>query len=333
MKFLLLLLCLLPATAIAARKPLSYPKSHNFRLSSAASLRAWLLIPELGGAPQRTVRLLFADNPEVPGTYRDIKSKDIVRIQRRLETLYGHPVDAEAKIGLSLPFGAFEQSFAMNGAAAMLVNDPVFPELNGILFNDYTLTSAYAFRLPQEIEARAALNYGLRRVMEQSFTVGALLGSPLNTKLKTYPYRFYSELSLSAERRFASLGTFGFALQALPVYQKYYDYWAADLSWRSTDLLAGTNLSIPKKAYLWAGVSPFFGGAYNWARTFRLGTSVAWFPFLRTDLFVTERFLLGGVISGRIGLVDLELFTFERAEDEHKIFKSRQYGAALSARF
>ncbi|MGZ3696234.1 MAG: hypothetical protein ACXWQO_19615, partial [Bdellovibrionota bacterium] len=148
-----------------------------------------------------------------------------------------------------------------------------------------------------------------------------------------YPYRFFSELSLAAEKHQRGLGTFGAGLLSFPVYQKGYDYWAADLSWRSEELLSGKNWRFPKKAYLWAGVSPFFGGAYNWSRTIRIGASVAWFGFLRSDFFVNDHFLPGAMLSARIGFVDLDVFTFERSEDEHKIFRSRQYGGALSARF
>lgn len=329
---LLLALCL-PCSAFAARKAVSYPRAHNLRWSDAHTIREWLGVPELAGAPRPFATAIFSENREVPGTYDDIRSKDLARIQRRLASTYGQPIDAEAKLGFVLPFGAFEQSFFLNAAASLSVNDPVFPELSGIIFNDYTFSSAYTFRLPAEISVKPTLVYGLRRTMEQAFTAGSLLESKPNVKLKSRPYRFYSELGLSAEKHLASVGTFGASVTGLPIHQTEYNYWATDLSWRSEEMMRLVSWKFPKKAFLWAGFSPLFGGAYNWSRTIRIGTSLAWFNFLRTDLFLTERFLVGGIISARIAFMELDFFTFERSEDEYKLFRSRQYGLALTGRF
>jgi len=318
--------------ALASRQPVSFLRAHNFQLSTAHSLRSWLGVPELAKENAFQVDLLLAENREVWDVYSDIKSKDRSRIQSRLEKSYGQPLDAEAKAGFSFHLGKFEQTFFANAAVALMVNDPVFPELSGILFNDYTLSSSYTFTLPHGIKFRPTIQYGIRRTLDQSFTVGQLLDTKPNVKLKTYPYRFYSEASMNIERPF-EFGILSASISSFPVTQKYYDYWKTEVSARSRNLLQATSITFPRQVYLWAGLSPFFGGAYNWGRTVQVGTSVGWTNFLRTDLFLFDNFRIAAIVTARIAFLHAEIFTFERSEDDHKALNSRQYGLALSARF
>jgi hypothetical protein len=168
--------------------------------------------------------------------------------------------------------------------------------------------------------------------MDRSFTVGQLLGKELDLKLRNNPYQFYTELNLEAERAFQHF-VLGASATSLPVTHHDYAYWKTELTIRSQDLLIGKNLKFPKRLYLWTGFSPVFGGLYTWKRTIRVGTSIAWFSFFRTDLFLFDNFRPAAILSARWSVVDFEFFTMMRSEDEYKRFNSRQYGLSLAARF
>lgn len=324
MRAIFFLLLFFPLSASAARTALSYINAHNFRLSSAQDPAAWFCFGPEEEEHQWTVGAFFSRSREVPGLYRDIKSKSETRIQNRLAESYGTTFDGAAKAFIRWRRGPFTQSFSVNAAASLLVNDPVFPDLSGIVYNDYALATAYYFQIPAEIELRPLLSYGWRRVMSHSFSVGKLLGEKPNLKIKTYPYRFFSELGLRASRSFAT-GDVRIEARALPLRTAGYDYWEIETAYRSPDL------GLLHGLYLWASVTPLYGGLYDFGHGVKLGTTVHWWRFLRTDLFLMHGFQVGAIVRLGPPSLNAELYSFGRAEDRGRVYQSRQTGLAVNA--
>lgn len=315
-----------------ARKSVSFLRSHNFQLSYATTVRDWLGAPELSESSRWKPQAMVARNPELGAVYDDIESKDSTRVQRRLETSYGRPVDVEAKTGVTFRAGNFRQSMSLNAAAAVMVNNPVFPELDGILYNDFSGSSGYVWMHSNGWKIESQLQYGVRRTLERNYTVGQLVDSKPDVKLKEVPYRFYSEGGVRLEKSLFEAAA-GINLVSVPLVGGDYKYWKVDFEGRSPELASLMGFQGPGKFHFWGAVSPFFGGAYNWDRTVRIGFSAAWWRFLRTDVFFFDDFTVAALASLRIYAVELEVFTFERAEDEHRAFRSRQTGLSLLARF
>jgi hypothetical protein len=318
----------LPAQAAI---PLSFPRAQNFLLTGAESVDDWL-IPLASKAPfSGKVSLLFSRQSDVWALYQDVKSKDQTRVNRRLQESYGNLYDAAAKLAVYGRIGHFTQGLSLNAAASLLVNDPVFPDLAGLLYNNYAFFSAYDFTWAS-VRWRPSLVYGVRRVMVQAFTVGQLLDTKPNTKLKTLPYRGFVEAGLEASRP-TPWGEILLNVKGVPVYRNDYAYWQVEAGFRSVNLLEGVKRNWPWRWTAWASFSPFYGGNYALVRTVKVGTSVEWFKFAQTDIFLMDKFRPGFVLRLGTARINAQLFSFARSEDDFQVFSSRQYGLAVSGAF
>lgn len=289
-------------------------------------------MPNVKQAPYTAKLVVLASRQsDVWGLYQDIKTKDQAKIARRLQESYGNVYDAAAKIGVYGRIGSFTQGISVNAAVAMLVNDPVFPELTGILYNNYALYSAYDGEW-LGVRWKPALTYGVRRVMEQSFTVGQLLDTKPNMKLKTYPYRFFAEGALEGTKSF-SWGELLANAEGVPLFRSDYMYWQVELGYRTRNLLEGVSRKWPWRWTAFTSFSPLYGGTYAMGRTVKVGTSVEWFRFLQTDFFLMDGFRPAGIVRVGTAWWNAQLFTFARSEDDYKAFNSRQYGLSVQAAF
>jgi hypothetical protein len=328
---LLLILFSFASSARAERVPLSYLRAHNFRLSQAASAGDWLLFFPRTEASRGAANLFFAREDGVGALYDDLSAKDSARLLSRLQQSYGEVYDVTGKLALEASLGRFRQRFSVNAAVSLTVNDPVFPELSGILFNDYTFTTDYRFAY-RGWAFRPSLTYGLRRTLDRSFTVGQLLDTKPNLKIKAVPYRLFAELGLEAGRSF-SWGDLLLSAESLPLRQRDYDYWQVELGYRSPNLLEKAAGGWPKRLNLWAAASPLYGGDYEFGRTLRAGVSVEWFRYLQTDVSFMDKFLPAAFIRVGTRAISAELFTFARGEDDAHTFSARQYGVGLKGAF
>lgn len=310
---------------------MSYLRGHNFLLSSSDGTQQWL-IPLASPAPHKMRFSAFLSRQDdVFPLYNDIKSKDQGRISRRLESSYGKVYDAATQIGLSGSWREFNQRFTATATVAMLVVDPVFPELTGILSNDFSFSSSYRWK-NSDFQVEPRLTYGLRRTLDTSFTVGQLLDKRPNLKLKNQPYRLFVDGGYSASWSQRWGGIFSEA-RGLPFYNQEYRYWELDIGYRSPNLLLGVKRLFPWRLNLWASVAPLYAGYYDLARTVKTGATIEWFRYLHTEVFFRDGFRWGGNLRAGTPLLNLSFFTFARAENDAGTYMSRQYGLNLVAGF
>lgn len=332
MKYLIAV-CFLLSTNLFARQNLNFIEAHQLRLSAHESAEEWMVPFHYHTKPGNLDSFIFVSGKqEVLDLFNTLQSRDRDKITSLLNNSYGVPYDASAKVGFLYKFHEWSQHFSINGGAALIVNDPVFPELRGLIFQDYTGTTAYMLRSDnKKFSFKPRLVYGYRRLIFGQYTTGDLLNNSLNTKInKTTPH-FFTEFSFQSAYQlpFFQLLAEG---NSLPLTGANYNYWDTFLGARTLNLSKYLGRSI-KTLTFYGGYSPFYGGYYDASRTIKIGTQVAINEHFAFDFFSFDKFLPGARLSFSYDWFELSLHTFERAYDDYLKQISRQYGLNLKASF
>jgi hypothetical protein len=330
MKYLCIVFFLaLFSPAVLARK-LNYIEAHLMRLSSQQNPTHWLLPFRHVKQPKTfETNIMVSMEKDTYPLYKDIQSKDQAKIQKRLADSFGKPYDVSAKVNFGFRYESFSQFFSTNGGAVLLVTDPVFPELKGFLFHDYTASSGYLFRPSPRFIIKPQLSYGVRKVLSEEYTVGDLVDKKLSVKFNETPYIGFMELSLLSLYSLKQWGQVLFELNSFPVIKNDYDYWDSFLGYKTPNFLKGKNWVLSEFS-LYGGYAPFYAGQYDVSRTYKIGTRTALGDF-DLDLFTMDDFYPAAIISYNFTYASLELFTFERAYDDFGNQKSREYGLNIKA--
>lgn len=314
-----------------AATALSYPRAQNFLFAAADDADSWLIPMSSRLAQPWRVILMGSSESQVFGLYKDIKSKDQARISSRLSDSYGDVFDAALKLGVAGRFGNFEQTFSISAAASLFVIDPVFPELSGIVNNEYALNSRYQFEW-EGFWFRPSLTYGLRRVMQRSFSVGQLLDQKPDVALKRVPYRGFADLNFEISKPFA-WGDLAVRAQGIPILHQEFLYWQVEGIYRTRNLVEGVKRTWPWRWNAWASVAPARGGDYSIVRSIKLGTMVEFNRYVQADLFFMDKFLPAAILRFGPARYNIELYTFQRSEDDFHLYQSRQFGISLRGAF
>jgi len=318
-----------------AAKNLNYMQAHLFRLSSEDKIEEWL-IPLIRYAPsghdQLNFNVMVSANPEVPDTIADLNSKDKSRTRARLDQSYGKPYDVGTKLSISTQISSFEQIISSNAGAVLIVHDPVFPFIEGIMFHDYTGTSLYHFKY-KNLLLKPQVSYGLRRTLEKDLSVGDFVEKKIKIKFSDEPWRFYSEAGFLSQLSLDYCYLL-FDLNAYPITQNRYNYWNSNLGIRSKNIVKNLDsFSLIRYLDLYFSYSPFYGGQYDVSRTVTLGTGFYFNSYLGTDIFLIDDYSWGILLKLNYNFVYLSLFTFKTAYDDYHNFESRQYGLNLKLSF
>lgn len=258
--------------------------------------------------------------------YQDLQSKDQNKIEERLSESYGNPYDASAKLNLGYRMGNFTHFFSTNAGAALLVTDPVFPEMKGILFHDYTTSMQYTYHVTPQFLIMPQLNLGVRKTLDQQLTVADLVQRSLDMNFNKRPYLGFSEFSLLSVFGLSGLGQILFELNSFPIQEQKYSYWDSFLGYQTPSLINSYFLSDLK---FYAGYSPFYGGQYDVSRTYKWGTELGLLDLFKIHFFAMDKNYLSSIFKIELRYLDLEFFTVERAYDDFDIQKSRHYGLNL----
>ncbi len=325
--FLFIISCCLCQTTLARR--LNYIEAHNLRLSSQTHSPHWINPFVFNKNPGNfEVNALVSGQKDVLKLYNDIESKDEQKIIDRLEESFGKPYDLSAKISVGIKVGSFSQFFSTNGGAVLLVTDPIFPELKGFLFHDYTSTSAYIFRPTKALMLKPQVSIGFRRVLDKTLTTGDLVDKSLDVKFNKAPFIGFAEVNF-----LATYNTFGYGhllgeISSLPMISNKYEYWETFLGYKTPNFAKKLNWEF-RELSLYGGYSPLYAGHYDVHRTFKTGIRFSPTKELSLDFFTMDEFYPGGLISYTFKHFEFAMFTFERAYDDHGEQKSRQYGLNL----
>jgi hypothetical protein len=302
------LFLLLLSLGLNARE-LNYIESKLFRLSGYERPDEWV-VPfyryHKRSYPQFKFNLFASSHPEVLSVIDDVDSKDQNRIQTRLDNSFGRPYDASAKVLVGYRYQKFSQTFSSNAGAVAIVNDPVFPELQGVLFQDYTMTTSYIYNYKKEFIFIPRIIYGRRRVLDSSFTAAQLADKTPDTKIKNRPWNTFAELSFNGEYRMNYFDLV-FEANSLPITSNDFDYWDTNLGIKSKNISKYFGLNLNKiDAYL--SYSPLYGGNYDVSRTIKGGVGIEFNDLLMIDLFFEDKFLLGGLAKLNTRYLTLSLF-------------------------
>lgn len=332
MKYLITV-CLLFSTVLYARQNFNFIEAHQLRLSAHESAEEWMVPFHYHARPGNLDSSIFVSGKqEVLDLFQTLQTRDREKIITQLNNSYGVPYDASAKIGFLYKFHEWSQQLSINAGAALIVNDPVFPELRGLIFQDYTSSTAFMLRSgDKKLSFKPRLVYGFRRLIFGKYTTGDLLNNSLNTKIKEEPTHFFSEFSFQAAYQlpFFQLLAEG---NSLPLAGVDYNYWDSFLGARTLNLSKYLGRTI-KTLTFYGGYSPLYGGYYDASRTIKIGTQVAINEHFAFDLFSFDNFLPGARLALSYDWFELSLHTFERAYDDYLFQKSRQYGVNLKASF
>lgn len=325
--FLFLFLLIGFKSAFARR--LNYIEAHNLRLSSQTHPTHWMN-PFVFNKNPKTVEanIFVSGHKDIKDVYDDVTSKDQQKIEDRLAKSFGNPYDLEAKVGFGFRSGNFSQFISTNGGAVLLVTDPVFPDLKGFLYHDYTMTSAYLFKPSRALVIKPQVSYGVRRVLDRTYSVGDLVDQGLDVKFDKVPYVGFVEAGLLATYNTFGYGHFLFELTSLPLISYEYQYWDTFIGYKTPNFAKYLNMKEGEVSF-YGGYSPLYAGKYDVDRTFKTGLRVVPWKMLSLDVFTIDKFYPGALLGLSLSNFELSLFTLERAYDDFGKQKSRQYGLNL----
>lgn len=312
--FFLFVILSLPASA----KSLGFMESHSLRLSSQDQVNQWLI--PMSQERHETVgfTILASGHKDVLDVYEDLQSKDQPRIEKRIDSSYGSPYDASAKIQAQFDYANFRQTLSTNAGAIFVVTDPIFPELQGLLFHDYMASSSYRFVFPN-LMVKPQISYGYRKLLNRRLTAGQVASEKINVKFDKSPSVGLVEFSLESKYFLRKYGEIFFEANSLPLSNYEYSYYETNVGYRSP--------LFARLISFYAAYSPFYGGDYDVSRTVKLGAELRPLENLRLTVFTFDEFYLGGEAQLRFRNFELALLTFERSFDDYGFQKSRQYGA------
>lgn len=308
----------------AHSRDLNFIESHLLRLSSSLEAEHWLL-PFNNKAYSRLLDINFfvSGHQKDIDLYQDINSKNQERIQGRLESSYGRPYDASAKINLAFHFENITQSFSTNAGAVMVVSDPVFPELKALFFHDYLGASSYLFRPFDHIIFRPQISYGFRRLVDRQYSIANLVNKSYSANLSEVSYKGFAEMSFLGILGVGEWGKVIIEGNSLPVSKQDHNYWDTFLGFKTNNLLSTGNFN------LYAGYSPLYGGEYDVSRTYKIGANIKIAEFFKVDLFTMDKFYPAAIVTFLFNYLEFSLSTFERSYDDYGTQKSRQYAMTL----
>lgn len=321
---LFLILLLIPAASFAR---LNYIEAHLLRLSNYTDVHDWMSPSPALKSPRTFEFTTFGSgNKDVFSVYNDFKSKNQTRLTERLSKSYGHPYDLSARVGFAYHSGELTQVIATNGGAVLSVTDPVFPELRGMLFHDYSGITQYTWR-GENFVVTPRLGYGFRKFIRDQYTVGDLVAKSVDVKFNKVPYIFFAELGASSAYR-TPFGNIDFDVNSLPLRNSVSGYWDTYLGYSSPDFFEAKSTVLTAHV----GYSPFYGGEYDVVRTIRTAVRGRWESFFG-EAFTMDRFYPGARLGWEAGFARIALHTLERAYDNAGNQRSRQYGFELTAGF
>lgn len=317
------------SSSMAFAKKVNFIEAHQLRLSGQQDPLHWIVPFHSVKQPDSwETNILFSQEKDVLNLYDDLQSKDQEKIQKRLGDSFGQPYDASAKLNLGFRSGDFAQFFSANAGAVLLVTDPVFPDLKGFLFQDYTSSTSYIFRPVEEMILKVQINLGVRRFLDETYSAGDLVSKKISVNFGKKPFLGFAEFSLRSIYSFGSWGQGLLEINSLPLMDNQYSYWDSFLGYKTPNFFTGPD-SWLKEFALYGGYSPFYGGDYDVSRTQRVGLRMSLGEALSLDVFTFDKFYPGALLSSRLGIFELSLFTFERAYDDFGRQKSRQFGFNL----
>ena len=321
-------LLLLTLSATAQARSLNFIESQQLRLSSQQNPNHWIMpFNVVKTATTFETNTFFSAEKDVLPLYKDIQSKDQAQIQARLQESYGKPYDASAKVNLGFRTGNFAQFFSANAGAVLLVTDPVFPEMKGLLFQDFMGSSSYLFRPMKNWIIKPQLNYGARKVLDRQYTVGDLVDKKLNVNFNKTPQVGVVELNVTSVVGLDSWGQILMEMNSVPLIKNNYQYWDTFLGYLTGNILEGK--AWVRSLQLYGGYSPFYAGKYDVERTIKTGSKLLFGEHLSLDVFTTDKFYPGALLGVTAGFIEVSAFTFERAYDDFGLQRSRQYGGNI----
>lgn len=332
MKYLHIVFFIFLSSSVQARR-LNYLEAHLLRFSSQQDPTHWLLpFSFQRKSSQIETNSTLSMQKDTYSLYKDIDSKNQSRIQSRLSDSFGQPYDVSAKLNAGFRYRGISQFISTTGGASLLVTDPVFPELKSFIYHDYAASTAYTFRPLMNLTMRPQVNYGVRRIMDKTYSAGDLVDKKLDLNFNKQPYIGFVEINLISLYKLGDWGHALFELTSLPLIQSEYQYWDTFLGYKTPNILKNQQWLLTELAF-YGGYSPFYGGGYDVSRSYKIGSKLSISEWITADLFTMDEFYPASILTFNFTHLELDLFTFERAYDDFGNQKSRQYGLNLKTKW
>lgn len=318
---------------LSARE-LNYLESQLFRLSSYERNEEWVL-PfyryHKNSFPRFRFTTFFAMTPKVPEIIDDIESKNQKRIESRIDTMFGKPYDANAKVSLGFQYQKFTQTFSLNHSATVIVNDPVFPELEMLYIQDEVATTSYIYTFKKGYII-PRLIYGRRKILDSSLSAIELANNKSIDRIEKHNWIGFVDFSVSSQYRFNYFDVIA-EINSLPLSNQKYNYWNSNIGVKSKNLSNHIDFINIKKLDAFAFYSPFYGGNYGVSKTIKFGIGAELDDWILLDIFTDANFLIGAISKFNFKYFTLSAFTYEYTYDEYLNQTTRQYGLSITGQY
>lgn len=283
-----------------------------------------------------SISLFFSGEQNVLNFYQDISSKNQTRINQKLQNSFGVPYSFFTQVDLYKIFNIgdvkFKQGLHANLGGSFYLIDPVFPEVETLLFKNYNASTELNFLIHSDYKVNFSVNYGIMQILNQKLTVGQLVESKPSFKLSERPYNFYMNINLKSEYRLENWGRVLVEMTSLPITKVDYKIFNSFLGFETHNLFQA-DWSHDYTVKLYAGYSPFYQGNYLNNRTAIFGTKFRFFDVVNFDLFTNDHTYLGAHLAVGTSLYNLSVFTYQQSYDDYGIYKFRNYGFNLNYNF
>ena len=321
---LILSIILNSKVANASTKKLDSVQSKLFDFSSSRNFRDWLIHPYF----EKDIFLkkslfIFSRSPSFLDFYNQIRTGDEEKITRAISNTAGIPNFFNFKLETSFEKRPFHHSFSFSSSQFLFIN-PSAPAMLESLMN-YTLAGKASKRFffnRSGILIIPQITYGLRKSMNQSFSINDLLIEQPDQTLSNFKWNFFSELNLLLDLNLKILNL-TLDLKSFPLINRDYIYWSLVSGLRSKKIYSPFKSPYFSSFDFFINASPILAGKLDKSKSVRYGASLYLNKYLNFNIFFLERNKMGFMFAYKNKNLSISLHSYEKTYLDKYPFKKR----------
>lgn len=279
-----------------------------------------------------TFNFFFFGNSDIVNLANNLTSGDSEAIVKEIDESFGVPKTALIRVGVNYNYKKFTQSFNVNAGEVLVINNPVSPEISGLVFFDIAATSSYKWTSHSEyFSLEGSLSFIKRKAIKNTISLARLVDNDYEDfNLEQADSYNLVEGSLSASFNLDYIDLQA-QIRSIPLGGQRFSYWDSIIDIRSKDL------ALTSKYFsfwdIYAQYSPVYGGDYDILTTYKLGTGIGLSDHLAVDIFASGKLHANLIITLRLETVEFSVYSVNKVYDQEFYQEARAVGIDTRYRF
>jgi hypothetical protein len=270
-------------------------------------------------------------NSSLKNAYEDFSSDNEDEILERINQSYGKPLTTIARLGVQYKNKDFKQGLYANGGEVFLLNNPVFPELHGVLLIDFSSITEYSwYSSNDKFRFTPSLAISRRKSLKKTLSFSEIILDKSSYKLSQTNWYNTVDASLESEYSFSHFSLMASA-RSVPIYGQKYNYWDTIVGFKTTNLAKKMDSRFLADLNFFGHYSPFYGGRYDVKKNYSLGTGIGFSDHLLLDLFISGKFYVNAGVKLNLENFEISIYTKKDSYDDFFIQEARFVG--INSRF